>query len=768
MDRRQLVLANGLRCHLHHQPEARDAAALVSVQVGSLNEPEAWPGLAHLLEHTLFGDCQRFSDAQRLMPWVQQQGGEVNATTQLSQSAFFFQVPAPQLAAGAKRLSAMLAAPQFSAACVAQECAVIDAEYQLLAQHDETLCEAALLAAAGEPYTRFRIGNRAAFGDNVTDIQLALRDFHRRFYHAGTMQLWLQGPQSLAELAEMAQPFASLPASGAAPQPLPLPQIGNRVVQLAGDETFWLTLILDAHTPVLRDSVTLMAAFWQDDAPESLLAQLRQAGLCDALQTHWLQLASNHCWLALRFSAQRMTPAMAQQIESLFWQHWAALCATSPLQRQHYQRLAQLDFHALSPLAQLRAHAFGFAPGQTLPDSEPLLTALRQAPCSRLLTQRDVSQYADVDSQGVTLRLGEWPPAAAPALTPTVFSFYPRAAAPEPLTLPPHPRPLLRLPMRPSDRLLLLRPAFYQPLSEPTARARQRALRSALGLLRHAGGAGSWQFTQGAWQLRLDLPPEAELHSVQAVLAALNADAACSAPAPTSNLAIRQLLTAMPTALIAPVAQPAWIAAWCGEDDAEAQRLARLLSQLRAPLTDRASVPAVQRGLTRIACDTADHALLIFMPLLNADDRRLAALQALALTLGPRFFQRLRVDEPVGYVVSTRYQRFADIDGILLALQSPGTPWPQLLKHCSAFLREMSHALSDATPAMLAAWQATLREQCMPKDHADAVLQALRHQQGLANLTPQAIDALTLAQIQDVHETLRRARRRWRVLIAGQ
>lgn len=765
---RQLVLANGLRCHLHHQPEAREAAALVSVQVGSLNEPEGWPGLAHLLEHTLFGDCQHFNDAQRLMPWVQQQGGEVNATTQLSQSAFFFQVPAPKLAAGAARLSAMLTTPQFSAASVAQECAVIDAEYRLLAHHSETLCEAALLAAAGEPYTRFRIGSRAAFGDNVTEVQHALRDFHRRFYHAGAMQLWLQGPQSLAELADVAQQFASLPSGGDAPSPLPLPQVSDTLLQLAGDEHFWLTLLLDAPAPVLRDAVTLVGAFWQDDAPGSLLAQLRQAGLCDSLHMQWLQLASDHCWLALRFSAPRITPAMAQQIESMFWQHQTALCATSRCQRQHYQRRVQQDFNAQSPLAQLRARAFGFAPGPTLPDSEPLLAALPQAPRRRLLTQRDVTQGVEVHSQGLTLQLAAWPPGAAPAATPAVFTFYPTASAPEPLTLPPHPQPLLLVPMYQPGRLLLLRPAFYQPLSEPAARARQRMLRGALALLRHAGGAGSWQFTQGAWQLRLDLPPAPDLHSVQAVLAALNADEACSVPAPEGKLAIRQLLAAMPTALIAPVVEPAWIAAWCGEEGAEAQTLAHLLSQLRAPLTDRAPVPVVQRGLTRIACGTADHALLIFMPLLNADDQRLAALQALALMLGPRFFQRLRVDEPVGYVVSARYQRVADIDGILLALQSPATPWPQLLKHCRAFLREMSQALNDAPPAMLAAWQATLREQCVPKDNADAALQALRQQQGLANLTPYAIDALTVPLIQDVHETLRRGRRRWRVLVAGQ
>ncbi|WP_436405006.1 insulinase family protein [Pantoea rodasii] len=93
MSSRQLRLANGLKCHLHHQPDARDAAALVRVQAGSLDEPDRWPGLAHLLEHLLFCGSERFKDSDRLMPWVQQQGGQVNATTQLSSSAFFSSFP---------------------------------------------------------------------------------------------------------------------------------------------------------------------------------------------------------------------------------------------------------------------------------------------------------------------------------------------------------------------------------------------------------------------------------------------------------------------------------------------------------------------------------------------------------------------------------------------------------------------------------------------------------------------------------------------------
>ncbi len=88
MHTRSLTL-NGLRVTLVHQPDATQAAALVKVAAGSHDEPDNWPGLAHLLEHMLFSGGQRWPDEGRLMSWVQAQGGQVNATTLARQSAFF-------------------------------------------------------------------------------------------------------------------------------------------------------------------------------------------------------------------------------------------------------------------------------------------------------------------------------------------------------------------------------------------------------------------------------------------------------------------------------------------------------------------------------------------------------------------------------------------------------------------------------------------------------------------------------------------------------
>lgn len=53
-----------------------------SPPAATTNRRASW--LAHLLEHLLFYGGERYQDDDRLMGWVQRQGGSVNATTWLA------------------------------------------------------------------------------------------------------------------------------------------------------------------------------------------------------------------------------------------------------------------------------------------------------------------------------------------------------------------------------------------------------------------------------------------------------------------------------------------------------------------------------------------------------------------------------------------------------------------------------------------------------------------------------------------------------------
>lgn len=769
MSARQLILANGLRCTLHHQPGARDAAALMRVEAGSLHEPDSWPGLAHLLEHLLFCGSERFNEDQRLMPWVQQQGGQVNATTQLSRSAYFCQLPAQALSAGVQRLCDMLATPLLGASAIQQEVAVIDAEYQLLQNHADTLSEAALLDNLQGPLQRFRVGSQAAFGDNVTPLQSALREFHQRHYHADNLQLWLQGPQSLDELEQIArQHGAQIVRGEKSPAILePVLQSRDRLLQLPGDECLWLSVLIKGEEPFLRDNVTLLSVFWQDEAPGSLLEQLRAEGVCESLHGHWLWQDAQYAWLALRFSAQHITKLQAQRIEQRFWQHLAAISATTPQQQQHYARLAQLDFAALAPLEQLRGRALGFAPASSVPENfSSFASGLAKQSRIRVLTQQHVDG-ARYQTQGFTLQMAKWLPQPSSAAEPAAFGFYPASQAARVTRLPPVAQTLPIMKPVQQVETLLLRPAFYHTLSDDEAHARQRLLRPVLAELRHAGGSGYWQQKQGMWQLTLNMPDCADqaLWCVQQVIQALNTATTKPPASAAPSIVIRELMAALPNQFIKPVKGPHWLVAWCGTDSSICQRVAHLLSDFQPPLANHAPPAIVQRGIAPIACKGRDQALLLFMPLVQSSDANLAALRALALMLETRFFQQLRVEQQIGYVVSARYQRVADVDGLLLALQSPDIPWRTLLGHCKRFMRQMDGEIAALSAEKLAAWQANLLTLVEPQNNADSATETLRQQHGLAILNPAAIHALTLPHIQQVHQRLLRERHRWLILV---
>jgi len=119
----------------------------------------------------------------------------------------------------------------------------------------------------------------------------------------------------------------------------------------------------------------------------------------------------------------------------------------------------------------------------------------------------------------------------------------------------------------------------------------------------------------------------------------------------------------------------------------------------------------------------------------------LAALRALALLMEPRFFQRMRVEQQIGYVVSCRYQRCADRDGILFALQSPDVAPDALRAQCKTFLQQFAIA---EEAERLATLQSRLCAQLTAASaRAEKLQSALRQAHGLRDLDRASVDALT-------------------------
>jgi len=754
MKTRGLVI-NGLMIELVHQADASQAAALIQVGAGSHDEPERWPGLAHLLEHLLFTGSSGWPDEGRLMSWIQTQGGKVNATTLARRSAFFFEVTPSLLADGLARLQDMLVSPLLDNQAIAQEVAVIDAEYQLLQRHEPSRIEAALLHAALSPaeFQRFHIGSRASFGDEMSALQRALRQFHQRYYFASNMRLWLQGPQSLDELEQLARQFASALPAGQWQQDLPPPQLNSQTCwQLAGSASpaLWRTWLIERS-----DGVTLWREFLLDEAPGSLLATLREQGLAETLELKWIYQAGGALWLALGVETE-----MPETVNILIDRYLEALRHTVEAQHQHYHQLTQQRFVTLSPMEQLRQRAVGFAPDEALPALLLLLERLNAAP-GTLLCCTPQPPSENLITQGYSLALTHWQPAPPDALPAVNFTFYPLDAA---ITPDPLPEESVALPHYQSNNLnpvLILRPEFYSTFTAEVGEALGRRLRPLFAALRHQGGNGCWQEVEGVWQLTLQLTTDEAVtdQALSQIVCALSLPVEANLPSPVESIAIRALQQQLPYQLAATFAPDCWRAALKGGNAALHSLIARRLSALSLPVNPDTPPKRMttQTGMTRLLHASTDNALLLFIPLHRPE--QLAALRALALIYEPRFFQRYRVEQPIGYVVHSRYMRCADEDGVVFALQSPDYSALSLLRYCRNFLRSLNETLAECDLV-------ALKTRLLSREVAQPLAQ-LRRENGLAEPDAAQIEALTLTDLQQLHRTLIQDRRRWRVLFTG-
>jgi hypothetical protein len=311
------------------------------------------------------------------MGWVQRQGGSVNATTLARHSAFFFEVAADGLADGVARLQEMLQAPLLLREDIQREVAVIDAEYRLIQQHEPSRREAAVRHAASAPaaFRRFQVGSADALAGDLPALQAALRDFHRTHYVARRMQLWLQGPQSLEALGELAARFAAGLAAGEAPPPAPPLRLGeSTALQLAvsSQPALWRCPLI-----ALSDNVTLLREFLLDEAPGSLMAGLRQRRLAEEVALNWLYQDQHLGWLALVFASDR-----PEQVDRQIT-HWLqALQQTTPEQQQHYYQLSRRRFQALSPSISCASGHSALPPARRPPGSPIFAPPCRPPPRS--------------------------------------------------------------------------------------------------------------------------------------------------------------------------------------------------------------------------------------------------------------------------------------------------------------------------------------------------------------------------------------------------
>ncbi|MCW1873556.1 pyrroloquinoline quinone biosynthesis protein PqqF [Erwinia sp. INIA-01] len=817
----QRQLSNGLQVRIITDPQARCASALVQVGVGSLHEPDAWPGLAHLLEHVLFAGSAGFQDDERLMMWAQAQGGRLNATTLGNGTAFFFECAPALLSDGLARLTDMLVAPLLAESAISQETAAIDAEYRLLCGHQDKLADAALSAAfAAHPWQRFQVGDGARFGTDTAALRRALMRFHQQAYYAANTTLWLHGPQSADELWQLAERAGLRFADQTQPSTVLIPPLAlsaqrDYLLQRPDGERLRLSFLL---TGGFSEELTLLRQLLRDEAEGSLMAALRAEGLCDELRVLRPYVSVEQQVLSIELTL--VAPHHAAGAEGLL-HHWLRrLAGLSDEQLQHYAALAVREFNRLPVMDRLRERAFGFAPPEAWPLRwQPLLAQLVAENLTRLRSGRQetgqtplsregaieqprpagglqteprgtgdnrITRYRLVQGFNLPLAARRLDKPALPGVIPAL-DFFPR---PQPTFTAESLSAELPLPHYNPDggqAVLLLSPAAVMPL--PWGQIMQAALRALAGSCIHGGGELKLECYQGLWLIQLSGSPElmmATLSSLTARLAALPAVAIEQGEreyqrqqrAQQADIVVRALINALPplwqnashASSVSPLPAMHWQASLYGGSRELHQQIARQLSHFPGRVNSLVEasrpLPVPQREYS-VVTDSNDAAVVLFCPLNGSTPQAVAAWRCLALIFQPAFFQQLRVEQNIGYVVSCRWWQVAGRAGILFCLQSPTLTHDDLWQAIEAFLQRMATSLASLTADRLAEYRRVLLDSLNP--HHDDPLTAsreewLQQQDPAPALTAEAVEQLSLTDLQYHHQQLLQQRQLcWRV-----
>tara|TARA_Y100000389_G_scaffold45724_2_gene40593 strand:- start:4244 stop:7045 length:2802 start_codon:yes stop_codon:yes gene_type:complete len=220
---RTIVLPNGIQALLVSSDKTEKAAMSVNVQVGSYNDPDDLPGLAHFLEHMLFMGTKDYPEEDAYEKMLEENNGRYNAYTDAMRTVYFFDIQYDALKKILPLFSGFFTSPLLAASAVDREMNAVHSEHEKNLQSDGWRVSQlqAHLANSKHPYSKFGTGDRTTL--DKPGIVDRLRQFYEAHYSANKMCLSIIGRESLDELEKLIRTyFANVPQS-ANPAPLLTP-----------------------------------------------------------------------------------------------------------------------------------------------------------------------------------------------------------------------------------------------------------------------------------------------------------------------------------------------------------------------------------------------------------------------------------------------------------------------------------------------------------------------------------------------------------------
>ena len=216
---RTITLKNQLDVILISDPDVKQSAAALNVNVGFGEDPVGQEGMAHFLEHMLFLGTEKFPDEGEYSKYIASHQGYNNAYTTFDNTNYYFTINHPGFEGGLDRFAQFFTAPLFTPKFVEREKNAVNNEFQKNKQNDfwRTYELSKSFLDKKHPASKFGTGNSETL-KSITRKDLMV--WYKKYYSANNMSLALVGNGSLKELEALANKyFSAIPNSNlASPQ----------------------------------------------------------------------------------------------------------------------------------------------------------------------------------------------------------------------------------------------------------------------------------------------------------------------------------------------------------------------------------------------------------------------------------------------------------------------------------------------------------------------------------------------------------------------
>ncbi|KAJ2814809.1 metalloprotease, partial [Coemansia sp. 'formosensis'] len=157
---------------------AKEAAASLSVNVGSNANPVELQGLAHFLEHMLFLGTEKYPKEGEYDAYISSNSGSNNAYTSFTETNYHFSVFNDALEGALDQFAQFFISPLLNADCVDRELKAVDSEYKVNLQSDawHAYQLATSTANSTHPSSWFHVGNTETLNGAAEELGLDLRE----------------------------------------------------------------------------------------------------------------------------------------------------------------------------------------------------------------------------------------------------------------------------------------------------------------------------------------------------------------------------------------------------------------------------------------------------------------------------------------------------------------------------------------------------------------------------------------------------------------